>query len=720
MDITEYRLKIRANGWRPVPVTGPQTKCDNPGKAVLLKEWQRICQTANEKEIVSWAKRFPDWTNTGVLCGDVVAIDIDVTDEELANKIERLARDMLGDTPICRYGQKPKRMLFYRVDVPFHKIVGRDLFLGKLKCKVEILGISNQAAIEGGHPSGVPYQCSGDSPLEMSVSDLPTTDRTKCAQFVVDAETIMEYAKAKPANGAAPHTAPRTNGQHPPDSEAPTGWCGTDARPPRDLVLEALGYVKNEGLDYDAWIKIGYSLYAALGPEGADVWQQWSAAYPKNDPDTTAIKWRSFANVRNATHRTLFNLAWKNNWRGWPTEDREGIAPMESADAAIGADVPGLGELSAAEDEYIEPREWLLGTNFARKFVSSLLADGAVGKTTLRIAQALALASNKPITGEHIFTRCRVLIVTLEDDKDEVRRRIRAARMHHGITAADIDGWLWYAAIGSKGWKLAAHDEFRRVVVGEMLTRLEHTIRTRNIDFVVLDPFVKAHRVDENSNMEIDEVVTLLTTLAATLNIAVDIPHHLAKGAADPGNPNRGRGASSGPAAMRLVKTLTPMSTEEADLIGVSPEDRVSLVRVDNAKINLAIKTPNPQWFRLVSVALGNTTTTYPNGDHVQAIEPWEPPGKFDSLPHAKLNEILDMISAGLRNGERYSDAGAADERHVTRAFSEVTPEISTKRAAAIVRDWLKTGLLYKDDYRSSVDRKWRKGLFVNDGKRPS
>ena len=39
-------------------------------------------------------------------------------------------------------------------------------------------------------------------------------------------------------------------------------------------------------------------------------------------------------------------------------------------------------------------------------------------------------------------------------------------------------------------------------------------------------------------------------------------------------------------------------------------------------------------WFRLVSVPLGNATPQYPNGDHVQAVEPWIPPKTWEGLHH--------------------------------------------------------------------------------------
>jgi RecA-family ATPase len=105
------------------------------------------------------------------------------------------------------------------------------------------------------------------------------------------------------------------------------------------------------------------------------------------------------------------------------------------------APAPKLGEWDAGDDiEKPKPRGWLLGTAFCRGFLSSLIAEGGSGKTTLRYAQYLALATGRPLTGEHVFQRCRVLVVSLEDNADEMRRRILAARLHHNVTAADVRG----------------------------------------------------------------------------------------------------------------------------------------------------------------------------------------------------------------------------------------------------------------------------------------
>jgi hypothetical protein len=92
------------------------------------------------------------------------------------------------------------------------------------------------------------------------------------------------------------------------------------------------------------------------------------------------------------------------------------------------------------------PREWLLGTTFCRTFLSSLIAAGGVGKTAVRYAQFLALASRRETTGEYVHHRSRVLVISLEDDDKELERRMLAAMMHNNIAHADIKGWLFTSA----------------------------------------------------------------------------------------------------------------------------------------------------------------------------------------------------------------------------------------------------------------------------------
>jgi len=136
----------------------------------------------------------------------------------------------------------------------------------------------------------------------------------------------------------------------------------------------------------------------------------------------------------------------------WEAVDAEAECETANSSKPSGLVSNGLGEWDAGDDNWqIPPRGWLLGNIFCRRQVSSLIGDGAVGKTSLRIAQLLACATGRSITGEQVFHRCRVLILSFEDDRDELRRRVRAAMLHHRISESELKGWLFLSAVGRLG-----------------------------------------------------------------------------------------------------------------------------------------------------------------------------------------------------------------------------------------------------------------------------
>jgi hypothetical protein len=363
----------------------------------------------------------------------------------------------------------------------------------------------------------------------------------------------------------------------------------------------------------------------------------------------------------------------------------------------------------------IPPRGWLLGVSFCRKFISGLIAEGGAGKTAIRYAQYLAAASGRNLTGEHVHHRCRVLIVCLEDDIDEVKRRIGAAMLHHGVTLDELRGWVFYCA--PRGLKLLQTDPRGGRTIGTLHHELREVIQARQIDILGIDPFVKAHGVEENDNNAIDQVCIMLADLAGEFDCAVDIVSHARKGQATPGDADRDRGASSKKDAGRLMRTLTGMTADEAELYGVAGADRLALIRVDDAKVNLTLRSADAMWFKLVGVPLGNTTELYPNGDNVQTVRRWHPPDMFAKFNMTISNQILDRIEAGPYEGGRYTSAANAKDRAAWPVVQQICPDITDKQAKHVIKTWIKNGVLLKRDHEDPKDRHNKPGLFV--GKRP-
>jgi len=396
-------------------------------------------------------------------------------------------------------------------------------------------------------------------------------------------------------------------------------------------------------------------------------------------------------------------------------ERARAVDPNKSPTPTDSLDVWDVGD----DIDPIEPRAWLLGSTFCRGFVSSLVGGGGAGKTAVRVAQALSLATGFALTGEHVFARSRVLIISLEDDRNELRRRIRAAMRHHKITDSEVSGYLFCAAAGNKGWKLATMEN-GKVVASTLAPRIVDQIKKHSIDAVIIDPFVKSHSVEENANGAIDFVTNILASIAIDHNCAVDAPHHISKGAADAGNADRARGGSAFKDAARLVYTLTPMSEDEAKAFGLTEVYRHALIRMDSAKVNIAPRAGIAKWFRIVSVNIGNGTELYPRGDEVQTVEPWSPPDTWSGLSNLTLNAALSEIDEGLPDGQRYSDAGAAKALAAWRVVQKHAEDKSEPQCREIIKTWVKNGVLEARKYHNPARREPGMGLYLNHEKRPS
>jgi DNA polymerase bacteriophage-type len=411
-------------------------------------------------------------------------------------------------------------------------------------------------------------------------------------------------------------------------------------------------------------------------------------------------------------------LADKGDVSDWLKQDQgRGRAELLARIEAISTG-DELGEWDAGSllDQGLPPpREWIYGRQLCRCFASSLVAPGDIGKTTMRLIQAVELATGRELLGHRIYQRCRVLVVCLEDDRNELHRRLLAICKHHQVDPADLKGWLFCADIN--GPKLVeAVDGVR--LLGALEPMLRKAIELRRPGVVILDPFVKLHALDENNNPDMDFVCSQLVNLAKKYNIAIDSPAHTRKGALIAGDSDNRRGASAQRDAGRLDYTLTAMTEEEAKRFGIEQDERKSYVRLDRAKANI-VRAIGASWYHLVSVTLGNVTELYPEGDEVQTLEVWTPPDVWLDLDAERVNRILDKIDAGLSDGDRYSPTPSAKKPAAWPLVVEEVPDKAEAQAREVIKSWLKGGILISRKYESPTERKPREGLFVDPVKRP-
>jgi hypothetical protein len=291
-------------------------------------------------------------------------------------------------------------------------------------------------------------------------------------------------------------------------------------------------------------------------------------------------------------------------------------------------------------------RRWLLGRSLLRGHMTLLVAPAGVGKSTHGIARAVAVATGRDVSGELVHEQVKTWVYNIEDDTDELKRRLGAVLQHWSIPFADTRNLIAINSGAERPLLFARIDRNGTVIRQPDVDDCIEQIRQHNIGLFVVDPFVETHEVNENSNEQIKIVAAMFREVARATNCAVLLVHHTAKppqGTSDghAGNMNTARGASALVGVARVVQTLFAMSDKDADRYDVPPTERHLYLRLDDAKANLGLLNPNPSWFRRVGVEIAN-------GDTVGVLEPVELEAKTDAVAEEGTQELHKTIVACL------------------------------------------------------------------------
>jgi hypothetical protein len=322
------------------------------------------------------------------------------------------------------------------------------------------------------------------------------------------------------------------------------------------------------------------------------------------------------------------------------------------------------------------------------------------------MAVGCSVALDRPLVGEPVHEAGPVWIYNLEDPEDEILRRLQAIVVHHQINPRDLVGRLYLDSGRDRPLIIAVKADNGAVVAMPVVKELIAELRRRAVKLLIVDPFVKSHRLEENRNEQVDFAATLWNQVAAEADCSILLLHHFRKGGTS-GDADAFRGASALVDAARSAVSLSTMTDREADKLGIEDTDRRFHVRVDNAKLNLAPPPDHAVWIKLNNIEL-------PNGDRVQAVSRWEPPSMWEGVPMATVVRILDIIGAGKAEEQFTLRNTSADKSRW--AGQVIMDEIGQTegQAKAMLATWVKSGLLQETKYHSAIQRRNRNGCIVD------
>jgi RecA-family ATPase len=166
-----------------------------------------------------------------------------------------------------------------------------------------------------------------------------------------------------------------------------------------------------------------------------------------------------------------------------------------------------------------EQRRWLVDQLWSDEAVGIIGGEPKCCKSFLALDLAVAVAAGTPCLRRFAVARPgRVLLYPAEDALHVVRRRLEGICAAAGTALAELD----VQVITAPSLRLDLEAD---------RARLEETVAILRPKFLILDPFVRLHRIDENVSGEVAPLLAFLRELQRRHAVAIAVVHHARKGA---------------------------------------------------------------------------------------------------------------------------------------------------------------------------------------------
>jgi hypothetical protein len=333
----------------------------------------------------------------------------------------------------------------------------------------------------------------------------------------------------------------------------------------------------------------------------------------------------------------------------------------------------------------IPRRRWLYGQHYVRGSATITIAESGIGKSTLEICEAIAMASGESLLGVTVDEPVKVLYWNGEEPRDEIARRVHAVCEHYKIKPHSIaDKFHFTSGLDQFPIKIVQATRKGIGVDTKLVADIVDYIRANDIGVMFIDPLISCHSVPENDTSGMDAVAKTWAKVATATNCAIELVHHTRKPGREGDGENHiadARGAGALVAAVRGSRIINQMTEKEAGEFDIEGE-RFEYFRLNRGKVNMT-RRGSTSWFRLVSVTIGNSEPNMPNeGDNMQTLIHWKPPDVLDIVTIKHMH----AVRAKAASGEYLRDPKAKDGTWFGEVIAEVVGLDVNEQRMAIER----------------------------------
>lgn len=324
-------------------------------------------------------------------------------------------------------------------------------------------------------------------------------------------------------------------------------------------ILDALMAIPNNGTNKEAdsrdwWLHIGMALHHETdgGEEGLDAFQDWSQQHNSYDYIKTMDAWLSFEG-EGRTARTILREARRHKWEDklghqrrlaedellidecWTPEELA-AKYKEAVDAETQATIEELVGVSAGAAFFapasdwaglpVPPRKWHVEDLIPGNTVTILGGDGGTGKSLLALQMAVATATSLPWIGLKIHQPGKALVLSAEDDDEELQRRVAGICDTQGLHRSSLSNLLIRSTAGEETLLAQLDGKTNTLKATPIYRTICASMKREKPTLLVLDTLADLHAGNENDRAHARQFIGLLRHLAIEYQCAVVLLAH--------------------------------------------------------------------------------------------------------------------------------------------------------------------------------------------------